>query len=202
MATRTSSNSLHQLTTYNGQAIAEEIGEKIKAGQDIAASRLALIKGSLTNGIIDYSLKCVTGPHKNSFIYINLTPEGEILGSDDKEATLYVENANLQPKHCQITCKNGLYTVKDLNSQTGTWYRQGMFEIIPLDDKKEIKIFEETLSFQFGGKLLVTLSDHQRPYQVSVFEVRGPPCSRRVPQEWSQHSCRIGWYGLQLARRC
>lgn len=95
----------------------------------------------------------MTGPHKNRFIYINLSPEGEIIGSDDKEATLYVENANLQPKHCQITCKNGLYTVRDLNSQTGTWYRQGMFEIIPIEDKKEIKIFEETLAFQFGSSL-------------------------------------------------
>ena len=106
----------------------------------------------LTNGIIDYSIKCLNGPHKNRFAYVNLTPEGEIIGADEDSTTLCIENAELNPQHTQIICKNGTYFVKDKGSMSGTWHRQGFFDGVTIEDKFQVKIFDEQLSFELGGK--------------------------------------------------
>ena len=66
--------------------VANDIGTLISSGKDIKSA-------DLTNGIVDYSLKCINGAHKNRFIYINLTPEGEIIGNDlaNPQVTLAVD---------------------------------------------------------------------------------------------------------------
>lgn len=84
-------------------------------------------------------------------MFINLTAEGELIGSDPQEATLYIESDELHPKHCLITCKNGAYFLKDLGSKMGTWHRQGVYEWIPVEDRMEVKIFDQLFVFQYGG---------------------------------------------------
>lgn len=118
---------------------------------------------SLTNGIIDYSLKCLNGPHKNRFAYINLTPEGEIIGADEDNTTLCIENAEMNPRHSQVMCRNGTYFVKDLGSKSGTWHRQGFFDGVIIEDKLEIKIFDELLLFEFGGSFCSNRRADQGP---------------------------------------
>lgn len=51
----------------------------------------------------DYVLRCVKGIYKNKFIYLNLSEDGEIIGSEaSREVTLQIENAGLSQKHCKI----------------------------------------------------------------------------------------------------
>lgn len=48
-------------------------------------------------------LRCIEGPFAGNFIYINLTEEGEIIGSDPhSENTLFIENAGLSAQHVKI----------------------------------------------------------------------------------------------------
>jgi FHA domain len=135
---------MQSFSTFNGLQIVDDVNESIKTKRDIGWKQL-------TNGIIDYSLKCLSGPHKNKFVYINLTPEGEIIGSDPQEATLYIESDEIYPKHAHITCRNGTYFLKDLSSKIGTWHRQGVFDWLPIEDKMEIKIFDNLFVFEYGG---------------------------------------------------
>ena len=122
---------------------------------------------------MDYCLKCTSGAHKNKFIFINLTPEGELIGSSEEKATLFIENANLKEKHTQIIHSNGSYFVKDLSGTTGTWHKPGIFDEIQIEDKMEIKIFDEHFIFEMGGKLFLSRS-YQRSYSSCVPEVRVP----------------------------
>ena len=85
-------------------------------------------------------------------MFINLTSEGEIIGSDPQDTTLYIESDEINPKHASICWKNGGYFVKDLGSKIGTWHRQGVYEWIPIDERMEIKICEQLFMFQYGGK--------------------------------------------------
>lgn len=50
----------------------------------------------ISDKVTDYVLRCVDGPFVGNFIYINLTEEGELIGSDPQsEYTLFIENAGL-----------------------------------------------------------------------------------------------------------
>ena len=56
------------------------------------------------------------------FIYINLTSDGEVFGSDpNADLTLYIENGGLSPKHADIKYdyNEKKYYLKDLDSETG-----------------------------------------------------------------------------------
>jgi hypothetical protein len=58
----------------------------------------------LDPGAYDYSLKCINGPFKDRFAYINLGPGGEIIGSSsEEEVTLTIDDESIEPKHIRIT---------------------------------------------------------------------------------------------------
>lgn len=120
----------------------------------------------ITNGVMDYSLKCISGPHKGKFAYINLTPDGEIIGDrdEDGQVTLAVPGANLDPKHAQIIYKSGCYILKDLNSTTGTWHKYGSFKWTPIYDKMRIKLESEEFQFEFGTDVEDPLEQLLRKY--------------------------------------
>ena len=62
-----------------------------------------LLSPTLDPGVFDYSLRCVNGPFKDRFAYINLGPEGEIIGSGaDPDVTLTIEDESVEAKHAKI----------------------------------------------------------------------------------------------------
>jgi len=76
--------------------------------------------------IVDYVFRCVKGIFSGKFIYINLTADGEVFGSDpNADLTLYVENGGLSPKHADIKYEYNekKYYLKDLDSETGSLIR-------------------------------------------------------------------------------
>lgn len=77
---------------------------------------------SIEDPIVDYTLRCIKGLFRGRFFYLNLTPEGEVFGSDPNEnLTMYIENSNLSPRHAEITYlyAQKKYQLKDQNSKTG-----------------------------------------------------------------------------------
>jgi len=72
-------------------------------------------------------LKCVKGGYAGKFIYMNLTPEGETIGSDPKNEslTLCIEGSGLSSQHCKIVYQKDetssiyRYVLSDLDSETG-----------------------------------------------------------------------------------
>ena len=74
---------------------------------------------------MDYVLRCVKGIFGGKFIYINLTSDGEVFGSDpNADLTLYIENGGLSPKHADIKYdyNEKKYYLKDLDSETGFFF--------------------------------------------------------------------------------
>ena len=80
----------------------------------------------LDTGPIDYVLHCISGLFKGRFLYVNRTSQGEVIGSDknDKSITLYIENANLLPRHAQIVFNNDTfqYFLSDCGTP-GVWVK-------------------------------------------------------------------------------
>jgi hypothetical protein len=86
-------------------------------------------------------LRCTQGIFSGKFLYINTTPDGEVFGSGDPEVnqdiTMYVESADLAPRHAMIKytdangrafedeapLTNGLYSLCDCGSESGTWIK-------------------------------------------------------------------------------
>lgn len=98
----------------NFEEKAETIEEKMKS--------CALTMGQVEEIIVDYVLRCVKGIFGGKFIYINLTSDGEVFGSDpNADLTLYIENGGLAPKHADIKYdfNEKKYYLKDLDSETG-----------------------------------------------------------------------------------
>ena len=144
-----------------GEKYAEEISERINAEKETSTSKEQQGTEYLSNEIMDYSLRCIKGPHKNRFVYINLTPEGEVIGGDpkDESLTLYIENSNLDDRHAQVFFKNGVYYAKDLGSSTGTWLKQGNLDPICITDGLEISIGNETFQFRYSSRHLLLRTD-------------------------------------------
>ena len=117
----------------NEDPLAEILEEVLERGEDIPTK-------DISNGLVDYSLRCVKGIHRGKFLYMNLTPEGEMIGGDpnDPQLTLYMENSNLDDRHIQITPKNCCYYLKDLNSSTGSYTKQGNDDPILVTDGMEM----------------------------------------------------------------
>lgn len=153
------------METKNKETYAPLIEDLINQNKDIATI-------NLHNGLIDYSLRCVKGTHKDNFVFLNLTPEGEVIGSDseDKSITLFIENANLDKKHAQIIPKQGKYFLRDLNSSTGTWIQQGNDEPIMVFDGLEINIGVEEFRFSFGEIISDTLGEWLKRYDLSKYK--------------------------------
>lgn len=94
---------------------ASTIEETMKTTQTIPISQVEEI-------IVDYVFRCIKGIYSGKFIYINLTPEGEVFGSDpEADLTLYIENSGLSPKHADIKYdyNEKKYYLKDLESERG-----------------------------------------------------------------------------------
>ena len=61
-------------------------------------------------GVFDYVFKCVSGPFKTKYFYINTSPHGEVIGGilnydikrNPEKLTIYMENCNLSTKHAVI----------------------------------------------------------------------------------------------------
>ena len=92
-----------------------------------------------------FLLRCTDGIFQGKFLYINMTPDGEVFGSGDPEInediTMYIEEANLSLRHASILYSdkngqtfmedesgeideyNGRYILKDCGSDLGTWVR-------------------------------------------------------------------------------
>jgi hypothetical protein len=53
-----------------------------------------------------YLLRCTDGIFKGKFLFINVTPDGEVFGSGDPEQnqdiTMYIESAGLSLRHASI----------------------------------------------------------------------------------------------------
>ena len=131
-------------------------------GKEVSAS-------DITNGVMDYSLKCISGPHKGKFAYINLTSDGEVIGDKDEDGqvTLAVPGANLDAKHAQIIYKSGSYILKDLSSTSGTWHKYGSFKWTPIYDKMRIKLESEEFQFEFGNDVEDPLEQLLKKYGLS-----------------------------------
>lgn len=110
---------------------------------------------SLSNGIVDYSLKCLSGNHKGKFIYINQSHTGEIIGGNPEleEVTLGIREENLDSKHCQVVYRKGSYYIHDLDSSTGTWHKMGAFVYLPIEDQMEIMLEGVSFKFTYGKQI-------------------------------------------------
>eukprot|EP00397_Hematodinium_sp_SG-2012_P014778 GEMP01015036.1.p1 GENE.GEMP01015036.1~~GEMP01015036.1.p1 ORF type:complete len:613 (+),score=112.55 GEMP01015036.1:162-2000(+) len=87
----------------------------------------AVLVTDLDPGPVDLVLKCTKGIFEGRFLFCNLTVSGEIFGSDkdNKDLTMYIENAGLSPQHAQIQFNDQTfqYFLRDLSSETGTWLK-------------------------------------------------------------------------------
>lgn len=150
--------------------------------EDIISNEKDLPTRNISNGLVDYSLRCIRGIHKSKFLYLNLTPEGELIGSNpnDPSLTVYMENSNLDSRHAQITPKNGGYYIKDLNSSTGTYIRQGKLYLISnfflgnndpilITNDQEIQINNENFCFQFGDEIEDEVSEWLKKYNLGGY---------------------------------
>lgn len=75
-------------------------------------------------GVFDYALRCIEGPFNGKMFYINSSPSGELIGGapgynqqrNPDKLSLYIENAELQAKHAQITLNHHCqYCIKDIS---------------------------------------------------------------------------------------
>jgi hypothetical protein len=149
----------HENDTY-----APEIDMRVNRGEDLPTR-------NISNGLIDYSLKCIKGYHKGKFMYLNLTPHGEIFGSDpdDPNLTMYIQNGNIDKKHCQINYKNGFYHLNDLNSSTGTWIRQSNYDPVLITQSTEIQIGGDLFTFKFGEKITDPVIEWFKKYGLTSY---------------------------------
>jgi len=108
-------------------------------------------------GPIDYVVKCTEGLFAGRFIYVNRTPQGELFGSDkgSKDVTMYVENANLSPKHAEIKFNSQTYQyfLRDSGSADGTWARIRWNRSIEIAPGQELKIGDTIIDVKEGAAI-------------------------------------------------
>jgi len=80
-----------------------------------------------------------------------------------------MDNANLDKKHAQILPKHGTYYLKDLNSSTGTWVKQGNDDPIRIEDKLHVKIGPDELLFSYGNSITDPLKEWLSKYNLEDF---------------------------------
>ena len=148
----------------NNIIYAEEIDQILSRSEDISTKEVS-------NGLVDYSLKCLKGIHRGKFMYMNLTPDGEIIGGDpnDTSLTLFMENSNLDNRHVQISPKNCGYYLKDLNSSTGTYIKQGNQDPILIYDGMEIQINSQSFEFNYGPEIDDTITEWFKKYDLGEY---------------------------------
>mmetsp|Transcript_27578 Transcript_27578/g.73491 ORF Transcript_27578/g.73491 Transcript_27578/m.73491 type:complete len:660 (+) Transcript_27578:201-2180(+) len=108
----------------------------------------------LDAGPVDYVIKCTEGLFHGRFIYVNRTPQGELFGSDkgDRDITMYIENANLSPKHAEIKFNDQTYQyfLRDFASEDGTWVRIRWNRSIEVAPGQELRFGETIVDVREG----------------------------------------------------
>jgi len=108
----------------------------------------------LSAGPVDYVVKCTEGLFAGRFIYVNRTPQGELFGSDkgSKDVTMYIENANLSPKHAEIKFNSQTYQyfLRDADSADGTWVRIRWNRSVEVAPGQELLIGETLIRIRQG----------------------------------------------------
>eukprot|EP00928_Gymnodinium_smaydae_P039846 TRINITY_DN27132_c0_g1_i1.p1 TRINITY_DN27132_c0_g1~~TRINITY_DN27132_c0_g1_i1.p1 ORF type:complete len:704 (-),score=148.67 TRINITY_DN27132_c0_g1_i1:110-2074(-) len=108
-------------------------------------------------GPVDYVVRCTQGLFEGRFIYVNRTPQGELFGSDkgSKEITMYIENANLSPKHAEIKFNDQTYQyfLRDFASSDGTWVRIRWNRSVEIAPGQEIRIGDTVMEVREGRRL-------------------------------------------------
>lgn len=110
------------------------------------------------SGPVDYVIKCTEGLFQGRFIYVNRTSQGELFGSDKgcKEITMYIENANLSPKHAEIKFNDQTYQyfLRDYGSQEGTWVRIRWNRSVEVAPGQELKFGDTIVEVLQGPKVV------------------------------------------------
>jgi len=108
----------------------------------------------IDSGPVDYVVKCTEGLFMGRFIYVNRTPQGELFGSDksSKDITMYIENAQLSPKHTEIKFNDQTYQyfLRDFASTDGTWVRIRWNRSIEIAPGQELKIGDTLVDVREG----------------------------------------------------
>lgn len=108
----------------------------------------------IDSGPVDYVVRCTEGLFAGRFIYVNRTPQGELFGSDKacKDITMYIENADLSPRHAEIKFNDQTYQyfLRDAGSDDGTWVRIRWNRSIEIAPGQEIRIGRTLLRVSEG----------------------------------------------------
>jgi len=111
----------------------------------------------IDSGPVDYVLRCTAGLFEGRFIYVNRTPQGELFGSDkgSKDITMYIENANLSPKHTEIKFNDQTYQyfLRDFDSADGTWVQIRWNRSVELAPGQELIIGDTLIEVSEGAKV-------------------------------------------------
>mmetsp|Transcript_43988 Transcript_43988/g.99390 ORF Transcript_43988/g.99390 Transcript_43988/m.99390 type:complete len:647 (+) Transcript_43988:87-2027(+) len=108
-------------------------------------------------GPVDYIVKCTEGLFAGRFIYVSRSAQGELFGSDkgSKDVTMYIENAELSPKHAEIkfNSQSCQYFLKDSVSTGGTWVRLRWNRSIEVASGQEVKIGQTLIEIRAGASI-------------------------------------------------
>jgi len=123
--------------------------------KEVIVENLERVKmDQIDSGPVDYVVKCTEGLFNGRFIYVNRTPQGELFGSDksSKDITMYIENANLSPKHTEIKFNDQTYQyfLRDVASTCGTWVRIRWNRSIEIAPGQELKIGSTVVEVREG----------------------------------------------------
>jgi len=155
----------------------------------------------LDAGPVDYVIKCTEGLFSGRFIYVNRTPQGELFGSDkgDKDITMYIENANLSPKHAEIKFNDQTYQyfLRDFASEDGTWVRIRWNRSIEVAPGQELRFGETIVEVREGPALSPEeevrswLAAYSLQHLASGLVERGLSCLQDVRERGDQGVLRL-----------
>lgn len=133
-------------------------------GEDVLLAPLAVPSSlervrmdQIDAGPVDYVVKCTEGLFSGRFIYVNRTPQGELFGSEkgNKDITMYIENANLSPRHAEIKFNDQTfqYFLRDTGSTDGTWVRIRWNRSIEISPGQELKFGQTVVEVRQGSSI-------------------------------------------------
>mmetsp|Transcript_10429 Transcript_10429/g.20099 ORF Transcript_10429/g.20099 Transcript_10429/m.20099 type:complete len:656 (+) Transcript_10429:38-2005(+) len=137
-------------------------------------------------GPVDYVVKCTEGLFQGRFIYVNRTPQGELFGSDrgSTDVTMYIENAQLSPKHAEIRFNSQTYqyflrdSASEDGERPGTWVRIRWNRSVEIAPGQEIRVGDSLIQVREGPQ--IPASDEIRrwllAYQLQHLATRFSDC--------------------------
>lgn len=127
----------------------------------------------IDSGPVDYVVKCTEGLFAGRFIYVNRTPQGELFGSDkgSKDITMYIENANLSPKHTEIKFNDQTYQyfLRDFGSVDGTWVRIRWNRSVEVAPGQELRIGDTLVEVREGQTIR---PEDEVPQWLTAYQLR------------------------------